>query len=116
MLQKIHANQFFYLHTVTFDQKILSTCFSELTFLLFYDLFERLDENNNVSLKDRKFYAHFFSYSCCGVLVTWICEGFKESAEEILSRLMRWRRIRNFLLPDYLKARQIKLFVKKFDR
>ncbi len=100
MLQQIQNNERFYHNTVSTDQNILSSCFSNLTNTLFHDLFKRLDENNVISLKDREFYSRFFSYGCCGVLVNWIIEGFKESAEDIAIQIIRLAKDTQFLVSQ----------------
>lgn len=97
MLKLIQDHKRFYHNTVTADPGILSNCFSDVTKKLFQDLFKRLDERKKVSEKDREFYSRFFSYGCCGVLLNWIVEGYKESAEEIGKQMVRLAKDTEFL-------------------
>ncbi|WP_019243276.1 MULTISPECIES: TetR/AcrR family transcriptional regulator C-terminal domain-containing protein [Bacillus] len=100
MLQQIQTNGSFYHTTVKFDQNILTGCFSEMTNKLFHELFERLDEHNQVCLKDREFYSRFFSYGCSGVLLKWIFDEYTESAEEIAKQMVRLAKDTQFLVSQ----------------
>ncbi|GKV70502.1 TetR family transcriptional regulator [Sporosarcina sp. NCCP-2716] len=89
MLQGIKEKDRFYYHTTSSDQSIIAACFLSVTEKLFHKLFEKLDDQGLVSQKDQNFYARFFSYGCCGILVDWILTGFKESEEDIAGQLNR---------------------------
>lgn len=89
MLIEIKEKADFYQNTVSSDSEILSACFSKVTSTLFMELFERLDLEDHVSQADRCFYARFFSYGCCGVLVDWIKVGMKETPDTIATQFVR---------------------------
>ncbi|OJG69973.1 TetR family dihydroxyacetone kinase regulator [Enterococcus phoeniculicola] len=89
MLKAMKEKSTFYLNTVTADPEILMNEFSEITQELFISLFNQMDEEKQLSEKDKYFYARFFSYGCSGVLTNWILEGYQESPLEIATQLFR---------------------------
>ncbi|MFV0560668.1 MAG: TetR/AcrR family transcriptional regulator [Enterococcus sp.] len=89
MLKAISEQKEFYSNTVSSDQEILSTDFSVVTQNLFIKLFDEIDEEKQLSTKDKYFYARFFSYGCGGVLVNWILNDYEESPMDMAVQLFR---------------------------
>ncbi|KAF1299120.1 TetR family transcriptional regulator [Enterococcus sp. JM4C] len=89
MLKAMKEKGPFYHNTVREDPEILVNEFSEITQKLFISLFNQMDEEKQLSEKDKYFYARFFSYGCSGVLINWILESYEESPLEIATQLFR---------------------------
>lgn len=89
MLDSIQTHHNFYRNTVTADPNTFAVVFGRVTTALFLELFARLDKNGLVSMADRRFYAKFFSYGCSGVVIEWIQDGARVSADSIGHQLFR---------------------------
>jgi probable dihydroxyacetone kinase regulator len=87
MLEAIQHNRDFYRNTVQSDPGCLASCFAKICQQLFFKLFARLDQDNDVDKENRSFYARFFSYGCSGILIHWIQHNFREKAAKIAGHL-----------------------------
>ena len=88
MLKAIAEKKEFYANTVLSDQEILQKILSTNP-KSFIKIFEQMDEERQLSAKDKLFYARFFSYGCSGVLVNWITNEYEETPMEIAMQLFR---------------------------
>lgn len=77
----------FYRNTTQDDGEELTNSFAEVTTQLLLAMFERLDVENQISEENRLFYANFFSYGCCGVLIKWIRTDFTEEPATIAEKI-----------------------------
>lgn len=89
MLKAIAEKKEFYANTVLSDPEILQKEFSQLIQKSFIKIFEQMDEERQLSARDKLFYARFFSYGCSGVLVNWITNEYEETPMEIAMQLFR---------------------------
>lgn len=89
MLVTIQSYRDFYRNTTSSDPSILANSFSAITNKLFAALINRFDSEKRIQESDRIFYSNFFSYGCCGILLSWIMHGFKDSAQTIANQLFR---------------------------
>ncbi|WP_375148342.1 TetR/AcrR family transcriptional regulator [Enterococcus mundtii] len=89
MLKAIAENKQFYSSTVSSEQEILQKQFSALIQPSFIKIFEQMDEEKQLTSKDKLFYARFFSYGCSGVLVNWITQGYTETPLEVAMQFFR---------------------------
>ncbi|MEY8446502.1 TetR/AcrR family transcriptional regulator [Enterococcus ratti] len=89
MLKAIANQKEFYTSTVLSDQEILQTEFITIIQQSFIEIFDQMDEEKQLSEKDKLFYARFFSYGCSGVLLNWITHHYTETPMEIAMQLFR---------------------------
>ena len=89
MLKAIAEKKEFYANTVLSDPEILQKEFSQLIQKSFIKIFEQMDEERQLSARDKLFYARFFSYGCSGVVVNWITNEYEETPMEIAMQLFR---------------------------
>ena len=87
MLKAIAEKKEFYANTVLSDPEILQKEFSTDPKIIYQD-FEQMDEERQLSARDKLFYARF-SYGCSGVLVNWITNEYEETPMEIAMQLFR---------------------------
>lgn len=97
MLKKMKQEPKFYMRTVREDPTVLERRFGELTQELFLILFDK-EKVTSICSQDRLFYAEFFSYGCCGVLLKWIRGGMNESAWTITEQLAKLAHDASFII------------------
>ena len=78
-------NKFFYINALnTPGQNAFNEYFFEFCFEIIMNAINDLSVEMNVSDKDKKFIADFYSHAFVGITTQWIKNGMKESPEIIV--------------------------------
>lgn len=90
MLKQMQECHQFYLNTVTAESEVLTKDFTDLAKSLFVRLFDDVDQEGELSLTDKEFYARFLAYGCGGILTDWLLAGAKQPPITIAAQLFRF--------------------------
>lgn len=82
-LSIINKDKAFYRNTIKGQEEEFKVYLFNVTNTLFCDAIEKLDSEHRVNEEDKKFYAEFFSYGICGIVIQWIKNGMKETPEKL---------------------------------
>ncbi|MDT2596481.1 TetR/AcrR family transcriptional regulator [Enterococcus dongliensis] len=90
MLKEMQICHQFYLNTVRATPKVLTKEFNELAKRLFVRLFDEVDQEGELSLTDKEFYARFLAHGCGGILIDWLLAGADQPPITIAAQLFRF--------------------------
>lgn len=87
MLEHMQKDASFYKNTIRSQADNFTDYLFGIARTLFTEAIEKLDESGNVGEQDRSFYAEFYAYGCCGVVLSWVKSGMKRPAAEVAHHL-----------------------------
>lgn len=87
LLDKMKEDQEFYRNTMKSDERYFKEYLLEIVTTLFFEAIDVLDEKDEISKEDKQFYALFYAYGICGIVVQWVEKGMKEETGKLSWRL-----------------------------
>lgn len=82
MLEKMKAESYFYQNTIKYAQEDFEEHLFHITTELFIEAIEFLDTKQVLNRQNKKFYAGFYAYGACGLVIEWVKRGMKEEPGE----------------------------------
>lgn len=92
ILETMVANKSFYVNTIKQDENIFREYLYNITHTLFFEAATALDESHKLTDEDKSFFAQFFAFGICGVVITWAKEGMKIAPNVVAGRLKQMER------------------------
>ncbi len=92
LLERMQQDKPFFVNTVKCQPDHFTDYLFETTRALFYEAIEKLDDAGRLAAPDKQFYARFYAYGCCGVVVELVKNGMKQPPAEVATQLKRLAR------------------------
>lgn len=89
MLKIMEHEKVFYGNTLKEQQHTFESYLLEMTKALLEEAVDALDKKKKLTAVDREFYAEFYAYGICGVMISWALKGMKVSPESLASHLKK---------------------------
>ncbi len=87
ILKTMVDNQKFYVNTICREESIFRNYLYDITHTLFVEAATDLDVDHKLSEEDKNFFAQFFSFGLCGIVITWAKSGMKTPPAVLTRRL-----------------------------
>ena len=89
MLERMKEEKAFYINTIKSSEEYFQEYLFKITSTLFKEAIQKLDEHNKVSEEERNFTSQFYSFGVCGVILSWVKGGMKESTKTVSDNLKK---------------------------
>lgn len=89
MLKIMENEKGFYCNTLKEQQQTFESYLLDMTKTLLEEAVDALDQNQKLIADDREFYAEFYAYGICGVVVSWASKGMKVPPEDLAKHLKK---------------------------
>lgn len=83
LLKAMKRENWFYINTIKSQGEYFKEYLFSITKELFLDAIEELDNEKKLSEEDKTFFAEFYTYGICGMVLSWVENGMKEAPENI---------------------------------
>lgn len=89
LLQIMKQEQVFYTNTIKADESYFKDYLFKMTCTIFKEALEALDDQQTIQEEDKDFFAQFYSYGICGVVIHWVLSGMKSSPKAIADNVKK---------------------------
>lgn len=87
LLEIMKDDKTFYVNTIKSSDEYFKDYIFNITKVIFKDAIEKLDEKNNLTEESKNFISEFYSFGICGVILSWVKSGMKESPRSVADHL-----------------------------
>lgn len=87
LLEIMKDDKKFYVNTIKSSDEYFKDYIFNITKVIFKDAIEKLDEKNNLTEESKNFISEFYSFGICGVILSWVKSGMKESSRSVGNHL-----------------------------
>ena len=89
MLEIMQAEKAFYCNTLKEQEHTFESYLFEMAKALFEEAIEKLDERKHLTAHELEFYAEFYAYGICGVIISWAQKGMKMTPQSVATHLKK---------------------------
>lgn len=89
MLEMMKEERAFYINTIKSSEEYFQEYLFKITSTLFEEAIQKIDEHNKVKEEERHFISQFYSFGICGVILSWVKGGMKESTKAVADNLKK---------------------------
>lgn len=83
----LRKDKTFYCNTIKSAEQDFVEYLLQITITLFEEAINALDVEHKLKAEHKKFFAQFYAYGVCGIIISWIHRGMKEVPEEVAHNL-----------------------------
>lgn len=87
LLHHMRREKEFYINTIRCDASIFQHFLFQLMKSLFHRAISDLDQYHQINEVEKNFYSEFYSFGITGVIIRWVQNDMKESAERVTANL-----------------------------
>ena len=87
LLNHMRSEKDFYINTIRSDETCFEQFLFDLTKSIFHMAIVSLDQHHQINEVEMNFYSQFYSFGITGVIISWVKNDMRESAERVSANL-----------------------------